>query len=52
MTNSIHANNKTKNILVLGEGITQGLENTLLTAEEMHSINFTKSNTMFCLSLH
>ena len=39
------------NILVLGKGPTQGLENTL-TAEKMYSINFTEKNKKFCLSLH
>ena len=34
MANSIHANNKTKNILVLGEGITQGLDDATLTAKK------------------
>ena len=43
---------KTKNILILGEGITQGLDDTTLTAEKKYSINFTKSNTKFCLSLY
>ena len=46
------SNNKTKNILVLGEGITQGLDNTTLTAEKKSSINFTENNKKFCLSLH
>ena len=40
-----------KNILVLGIGPTQGLEHTL-TAEKMHSINFTVTNKKFCLSFH
>ena len=40
-----------KDILVLGWGPTQGLENTL-TAEKMYSINFTEKNKKFCLSLH
>ena len=40
-----------KDILVLGKGPTQGLEHTL-SAEKMYSINFTKENTKFCLSLH
>ena len=35
MTNPIHANNKTKHVLVLGEGVTQKLDNTILTAEKM-----------------
>ena len=49
---SLHANSKTKNILILGEGITQGLDDTTLTAEKKYSINFTKSNKKFCLSWH
>ena len=52
MSSSVHANNKTKNILVLGEDIKQGLDDTTLTAEKKYSINFTKSNTKLCLSLH
>ena len=43
--------NRKKDILILGKGPTQGLENTL-SAEKMYSINFTKKNTKFCLSLH
>ena len=39
------------NILVLGKGPTQGLENTL-TAEKMCSINFTVTKKKFCLRLH
>ena len=52
MSSSVHANNKTKNILVLGEVITQKLDDTTLTAEKKYLINLTKSNTKFCLSLH
>ena len=37
--------------MILGKSPTQGLEHTL-SAEKMHSINFTKENTKFCLSLH
>ena len=40
-----------KDILILGKGPTQGLEHTL-AAEKVYSINFTKKNTKFCLSLH
>ena len=40
-----------KDILVLGLGLTQGLEHTL-TAEKMYSINFTVTKKKFCLSLH
>ena len=52
MSSSIHASNKTKNVLVLGKDFIQGIDHTTIFAEEMHSINFTKTNTKFCLSLH
>ena len=52
MGSSVHANNKTKNILVLGKDFMQGLGNTTIYAEKLYSINFTKTNTKFCLSLH
>ena len=52
MSSSVHPNNKTKNILILGEGITQGLDDITLTAEKMYSINFTVSRTKLCLILH
>ena len=45
-----HIDNKKKDILVLGQSPTQGLEHTL-TAEKMYSINFTEKNKKFCLSL-
>ena len=40
MSSSIHIDNKKKELLVLGRGLTQGLESTL-TAEKRYSINFT-----------
>ena len=41
------------NILdILGKGSTQGLDDTALTEEAQYSINFSRSNTKFCLSLH
>ena len=52
MSSSIHANNRTKNILVFGKDFVQGLNNTTIYAEKFHSINFTKTDTKFCLSLH
>ena len=51
MSTSIHIDNKKKDILVHGRGLTQGLESTL-TAEKMYSINFSVTKTTFCLSLH
>ena len=41
-----------KNILVLAKGFIQGLDYTTIYAEKFYSINFTKTNTKFCLSLH
>ena len=52
MSSSVHVDNKKKDILILGEGPTQRLDDTTLTAEERYSINFTKSRKKFCLSLH
>ena len=52
MSSSVHTNNKTKNILVLGKDFIQGLDNTTIYAEKLYSINFDKANTKFCVSLH
>ena len=52
MSSSTKIDNKGKDILILGIGPTQGLGKHSLSAEKMHSINFTKVNTKFCLSLH
>ena len=34
VSSSVHANSKTKDILVLGEDLTEGLDDTILTAEK------------------
>ena len=52
MSSSVHVDNNKKDILILGEGITQGLDDTALTTEKKYSINYTKNNKKFCLSLH
>ena len=52
MNSSINVDNKGKDILILGIGLTQGLGEHSLTAEKMYSINFTNINEKFCLSLH
>ena len=52
MSSSVHANNKTRNNLVLGKDFAQGFDNTTIYAEKLYSVNFTKPNTQFCLSLH
>ena len=46
MSSSPHIDNKKKETLILGKGLTQGLEHTL-TAEKSYSVNFTKENTNF-----
>ena len=51
MSSSIHVNNKTKNILVLGEGFTEGLDNNTLYAETMYSTNFTVCKVLFKFAL-
>ena len=48
ISSSVHANNKTKNILVLGKDFVQGLDNTIIYAEKLYSINFTENNKKFC----
>ena len=50
-SSSVYIDNKNKGILILGEGPTQGLDDTL-TAEAIYPINFTQSNKLFVLSLH
>ena len=52
MSSSVHVENKKKDILILGEGPTQGFDGTTLTTEKMYSINFPATKTRFCLSLH
>ena len=52
MSSSVHASNKTKNILFLSKDFTQGLNNTAIYAEKLYSINFTEKNKKLCLSLH
>ena len=52
MISSIHVDNKTKYILILGRGPTQGLGKHSSTEEKMYSINFTVTKKNFFLSLH
>ena len=52
LISSVHVDNKGKDILILGEGPTQELCDTTLTAEAKYSINFTQSGKKFALSLH
>ena len=52
MNSSVHVDNKGKDILILGKGPTQGLDEHSLTAEKMYSVNFTDHRKKCCLSLH
>ena len=47
-----NVDNKGKDILILGEGLRQGLDDITLTAEAKYPINFTQSEKRFVLSLH
>ena len=52
MSSSVHIDNKGKDNLISGEGPTQGLDDTKLTAEAIYPITFTQPNKRFVLSLH
>ena len=52
MSSSLHIDNNNNDILILGEGPTQGLNDTTLTAEAKYPINFTQPRKRFVLSLH
>ena len=52
MSSSVHIENKNEDILILGEGLTQGLDDSTLTGGAKHRINFTQPNKRFVLSLH
>ena len=52
MSSPMHIDNKNKDILTLGEGPTQRLDNTTLKAEVKYPINFTVLRKRFVLSLH
>ena len=41
-----------KDILILGKGTMQGLDNTALTVEAEYSATLIETGKMFCLSLH
>ena len=51
LSNSKHANNKTKRVLVLGREFIQKINNTTIYAEKMYSPNLTVDNKIFRLRL-
>ena len=52
VSTSMHVVNKKKDILLTGEGPTQGLDDTTITAEAKYPISFTESGKIFVLSLY
>ena len=52
MGSFVHIDNERKYILILGDGQTQGLDDTTLTVESQYSINFSRSDRKLCLGLH
>ena len=50
-SSSVHIDNK-KNILVLAEGPTQGLDDASITAEAKYFINFAESGERFVLNIY
>ena len=51
MSSIVHIDKTNKDILILDEGPTQGLDVTTLTAEAKYPINFTQQNKRFVLNL-
>ena len=51
-SSSSHTDNWKNNFLVLGEGPTYGINGSFDSPDKKFSINFSKTNTIFCLSLH
>ena len=45
MSSSVHIDNKNKDIVILGEGTKEGLDDITLTLESKYSINFTQFYT-------
>ena len=52
MSSSSHVDKKGKDILILCKGPTKGLDDAEWTAEAQYSINFSRWNRIFYLSLH
>ena len=51
MSSSVDIDNKNKDILILGEGTTQVLDDTTLTAETKYPINFMQSGKRFVYAI-
>ena len=51
-SSSSHADDSKNNVLVLGEGDTFGINGSCSAPAKKFSINFSKTNTKFCLILY
>ena len=51
MSSSVHVDNKNKDILILGEGPAQGLDDNTLTVEVIYPVKFTQPNERFVFRL-
>ena len=49
MSSSVHIDNKNKDILILGEGPTQGLDDTTFEAEAHYPTTFTQPRQRICI---
>ena len=52
MSSFVHIDNRRKDIVIFGKGPTRELNGTTFTAKAEYSINFSRSQRKFCLSLH
>ena len=52
MSFSVHATNKANHIYLMGDGLTQGINDTKIYVEKNYFKNFTEPNVKFVLSLH
>ena len=52
MSSYVHIDNKNKDILILGDGPTERLDDTTLTAETKYPIDLTHPRNRFVLNLH
>ena len=52
MSFSVHAANRANHIYVMGDGLTQGIDDTTVYVEKKYFRNFTELNVKFVLSLH
>ena len=52
MNSSVHIDNQGKHILIMGQGQTQGIDNTILTAKPIYPISLKQPSKRFVLSQH